>query len=55
MYSVTDKKALTNIARSETVLINNPIMMIVSLSKKEINQMGAYYYNNGKIIEYEKE
>lgn len=55
MYSVTDKKALTNIARSETVLINNPIMMIVSLSKKKINQMSAYYYNNGKIIEYERE
>ena len=54
MYSATDKKALTNIARSETVVINNPIMMIVSLSKKKINRMNAYYYNNGEIIEYEK-
>lgn len=54
MYSATDKKALTNIARSETVVINNPIMMIVSLSKKKIHRMNAYYYNNGEIIEYEK-
>lgn len=54
MYSATDKKALTNIARSETVVINNPIMMIVSLSKEKINRMNAYYYNNGEIIEYEK-
>lgn len=55
MYSATDKKALTNIARSETVVINNPIMLIVSLSKKKINRMNAYYYNNGEIIEYERE
>ena len=55
MYSATDKKALTNIAGSETVVINNPIMLIVSLSKKKINQISAYYYNNGKIIEYERE
>lgn len=55
MYSATDKKALTNIAGSETVVINNPIMLIVSLSKKKINRINAYYYNNGKIIEYERE
>lgn len=54
-YSTTDKKALTNIAGSETVVINNPIMLIVSLSKKKINQINAYYYNKGKVIEYERE
>lgn len=55
MYSATDKNALTNIAHSETVVINNPIMLIVSLSKKKIRRMGTYYYNNGKIIKYERE
>ena len=55
MYSATDKEALTNIARSKTVVINNPIMLIVSLSKKKINRVSAYYYDNGKIIEYERE
>lgn len=55
MYSATDKKALTNIAQCKDVLIRNPIMLIVSLSKTKINKINAYYYDNGKIIEYGRE
>lgn len=54
-YSVTDKKALANIAQCKNVVIKNPIMLIVSLSKTRINQISAYYYNNGEIIEYERQ
>ena len=54
-YSTIDKTALTNIANCDTVVINNPIMLIVSLSKTDIKDISAYYYNNGNIVIYERE
>ena len=52
-YSSTDKTAMTNIATCKTVVIKNPIMLIVALSKKKVYQTKAYYYSNGDIVEYE--
>lgn len=52
-YSMTDRKALTNIAESETVNISNPIMLIVGFNKSRIIEIKAYYYKDFDIIEYE--
>ena len=53
-YSNTDKRALINIAESDSVTIANPIMVIFSLNEDEIKEIRAYYYRKGEIIEYEQ-
>jgi integrative and conjugative element protein (TIGR02256 family) len=51
--SETDLKALENIVRYEEVFIDNPILLIISISKQSF-VLGFYVYVNGKIYKYEQ-
>ena len=52
-YSPIDKQAMINIATCDTVAINHPIMLIISISKTKVRGLKAYYVSNNKLIEYE--
>lgn len=52
-YSCKDKQALINIANSKSVKITSPIMLIFGFSKTTIKQIRAYYFKDGKIVDYE--
>ena len=52
--SQTDMKALQEIVQDESVFINNPILLIISICKKECNPE-FYVYANNKIYKYEEE
>lgn len=54
-YSTIDKKALTNIAMCDNVVIKRPVMLIIGITEKGCIQLKAYYYDNGNIIEYEQD
>lgn len=51
-YSNTDKNALSNIAKCDTVNIKNPIMVIFGYKEQKMIEIKAYYYRCEKIIEY---
>jgi len=54
MYSQTDLKAMTEIEKCETVKINNPVLLILSIDRENIIDTGFYLYNNKKLIPYGK-
>jgi len=52
-YSGTDLEAMGTIARHEQVNILNPILLILSVSKKSLNEYSFYIYKNQKLLAYE--
>jgi len=52
-YSSTDLNAMMNIESSKEVHIKNPVLLILSVSDKKINQATFYIYDNKKLISYE--
>lgn len=52
-YSQTDLKAMKEIAECKTVQINNPILLILSITKKGCNGATFYYYDNTNLFTYE--
>ena len=52
-YSDTDLNAMINIEDSPNVNIMNPVLLILSVSEKKLNQATFYIYDNKKLIPYE--
>ncbi|WP_018675596.1 Mov34/MPN/PAD-1 family protein [Riemerella columbina] len=52
-YSRTDLNAMKEIAKSESIRINNPVLLIVSIDNEKILDYTFYLYDNEKLIEYE--
>lgn len=53
MFSQTDLNAMIQIAECETVQIKNPILLILSVSKQNLNGYTFYFYENNNLIAYE--
>lgn len=54
MPSGTDMNALQEIVNHEGVFINNPILLIISISKNKC-EPGFFVYANNKVYRYEEE
>lgn len=52
-FSPTDLKAMTSIESSPSVVIKNPVLLILSVSKYKLNQATFYIYDNQTLIPYE--
>jgi len=55
MYSDTDLNAMKEIAQNGKVIIENPILLILSINKKGNNDFSFYLYVNEKLIKYDKD
>ncbi|POR18698.1 hypothetical protein BWK58_14550 [Flavobacterium columnare] len=53
-FSSTDLNAMKNIAKSESVRIENPILLIVSVSSQKLIEYTFYLFDNDKLLEYGK-
>lgn len=53
MYSQIDLNAMIQSVECETVQINNPILLIFSVSKNNLNDFNFYFYDSKKLIQYE--
>lgn len=53
MYSQTDLNAMIKTAECETVSIENPILLILSVNKGRMTNYTFYFYENRKLIAYE--
>jgi len=54
MFSSIDLQAMIDIANCSTVNIKNPILLIISLTKENVNDFAFYLYNEGELIKYEQ-
>ena len=52
-YSTTDLKAMNNIVESNSIRIENPILLIISVGINKTNDYGFYIFNNNKLLKYE--
>jgi len=53
MFSQTDLTAMIQIVKCKTVQIKNPILLILSVNDKKINNYTFYFYKNREMIAYE--
>ncbi len=53
MYSQTDLNAMIKTAECETVRIENPILLVLSVNKSRLTNYTFYFYENRKLIAYE--
>jgi len=53
-YSNTDLKAMKEIASNDKVIIENPILLILSVDNKGKYDFSFYLYANKKLIKYDK-
>lgn len=53
MYSGTDLNAMIETAESDGVQIKNPLLLIISISKKKMQNFTFYYYSEKKLFSYE--
>jgi proteasome lid subunit RPN8/RPN11 len=53
MYSGTDLNAMIETAESDKVQIKNPLLLIISISKKKMQNFTFYYYSEKKLFAYE--
>ncbi|MEM7179308.1 MAG: Mov34/MPN/PAD-1 family protein [Spirochaetota bacterium] len=53
MYSQTDLQAMTEIANHDTVYIENPILLIMSIGEKGRKDFSIYLYDNSNLYKYE--
>lgn len=53
MYSQTDLNAMIETANCSTVTIKNPILLIISINNKKINDFTFYCYSEKKLHKYE--
>lgn len=52
-YSSTDLRSMIDIAKCETVGIENPILLILSVGYSAMNSFKFYLYENEKLLAYE--
>ncbi len=55
MYSNTDLKAMIKIAKNDKVVIQNPILLILSINIDDSYEFSFYLYVNEKFIKYDKD
>ncbi len=53
-FSHTDLNAMRQIESCETVTINNPVLLILSIGENGVNDYAFYLYSNGDLFKYEK-
>lgn len=53
-FSSTDLNAMKNIVKSESVRIENPILLIVSISSQKLIDYTFYLFSNDNLLEYGK-
>ena len=53
VFSQTDLNAMIQTVECETVQIKNPILLILSVSKQNLNSFTFYVYDNKNLIPYE--
>jgi len=53
MYSQTDLNAMIEIANCDTVNITNPILLILSIGKNQLNDFSIYLYDKKGLYRYE--
>lgn len=53
-YSSTDLNAMKNIAKSESIRIENPILLIVSMNSQKLIDYSFYLFDDDKLFEYGK-
>ena len=53
-YSSTDLNAMIKIAKDDNVVIENPILLILSINKDKSYKFSFYLYASEKLIEYDK-
>lgn len=53
LYSQTDLTAMVEIANCDTVNIENPILLILSIKKNQLNDFSIYLYNKKGLYKYE--
>ena len=54
MYSTIDLKAMIKIAKNDNVVIENPILLILSINNNGSYDFSFYLYANEKLIKYDK-
>jgi len=54
MYSTTDLNAMIKIAKDDNVVIENPILLILSIDKDKNYKFSFYLYANEKLFKYDK-
>ncbi len=55
MYSNTDLKAMIKIAKDDNVVVENPILLILSINENDNFEFSFYLYENEKLIKYDKD
>lgn len=53
MYSQTDLNAMIETVNCSTVTIKNPILLIISINNKKMNDFTFYCYSDKKLYNYE--
>lgn len=53
VFSQTDLDAMVQTVKCDTVQIKNPVLLILSVDQKKLNDYTFYFYNNKKLIAYE--
>ena len=53
LYSQTDLAAMIEIANCDTVNIENPILLILSIKKNQLNDFSIYLYDKKGLYKYE--
>jgi len=53
-YSITDLNAMIEIEQNDEVIINNPVLLIISINKSQIDY-SFYLYVNKKLLKYDKD
>lgn len=52
MFSKLDLQSMIEIAKCDTVKINNPILLILGISNKKVKEYSVYYYKNQNLLKY---
>ena len=52
-YSLTDLQAMNNIASCNTVQLNNPVLLILSISNNKLLDFNFFIFDKGRLIVYE--
>lgn len=55
MFSQIDLKAMINISECPTVIITNPILLILAVNVNYISELSFYYYKNKQLLRYEQD
>lgn len=53
-YSSMDKQAMIRIAEYPQTIIEHPLLMIVGVKKRQVQEYSVYMYDNKKLLRYEQ-